>query len=114
MSGDNIMDGHFSKQHSDLKPILEYKNIEFENTCAIVNMDYTVTIIGIASQVVNDTAICPGDTALLWATNATEYSWTPTETLSHPDSSTTLAYPTEPTLYNVNVLNTLGCSLKYV
>ena len=87
-------------------------NIEFENTCAIVNMDYTVTIIGIASQVVNDTAICPGDTALLWATNATEYSWTPTETLSHPDSSTTLAYPSEPTLYNVNVLNTLGCSLN--
>jgi len=87
-------------------------NIEFENTCAIVSLDFTVTVIGIASQVVNDTAICPGDTAILWASNASEYSWSPTETLSHPDSSYTLAYPLEPTLYTVNVLNNIGCSIS--
>ncbi len=87
-------------------------NIEFENTCAIVNMDFTVTIIGMASQIANDTAICPGDTALLWATNSNNYSWTPIETLSNPDSSSTFAFPLEPTLYTVDVMNNIGCSVS--
>ena len=86
-------------------------NIEFENTCAIVNADFTVTVIGIASQVVNDTSICPGDTANLWATNGSAYSWSPTESLSHPDSSNTLAYPQQSTVYTIDVFNSQGCSI---
>ena len=85
--------------------------IAFENSCAVVNLDYTVTVIGISSQVVNDTIICPGDTAALWATNGVAYSWSPEATLSHPDSSNTLAFPDEPTIYNVSVQNNSGCSI---
>ena len=87
-------------------------SIDFENTCAIVTMDYTVTVIGISSQVVDDTIICPGDTAILWATNGVSYSWSPIETLSHPDSSNTLAFPNTSTIYTVNVQNNLGCSIS--
>ena len=86
-------------------------SIDFENTCAIVTMDYTVTIIGLSSQVVDDTIICPGDTAFLWATNGVSYSWSPIETLSHPDSSNTLAFPNASTIYTVDVQNSLGCSI---
>ena len=87
-------------------------NITFENTCAIVNMDYTITVIGISSQVVDDTIICPGDTANLWATNGSSYSWSPIETLSNPDSSFTLAFPLNPTTYIVEVQNNAGCSIS--
>ncbi len=86
-------------------------SIEFENTCSIVTMDFTVTVVGISSQVVEDTIICPGDTATLWATNGSSYSWNPIETLSNPDSSSTFAFPNTSTLYTVNVQNNLGCSI---
>jgi gliding motility-associated-like protein len=86
-------------------------SIDFENTCAVVTMDYTITVVGISSQVVEDTIICPGDTAILWATNGASYSWSPIATLSNPDSSNTLAYPNTSTIYTVNVQNTLGCSI---
>ena len=63
------------------------------------------------SQVVNDTSICPGDTANLWATNGSAYSWSPSESLSHPDSSNTLAYPQQSTVYTIDVFNSQGCSI---
>ncbi len=49
----------------------------------------------------SDTLICPDDGALLTVTGADSYSWSPTATLSDPTSSTTEAYPTEPTTYTV-------------
>ena len=85
--------------------------ITFENSCATVIEDYTVTVIGISSQVVDDTIICPGDTAILWATNGSSYSWSPVETLSSPDSNITFAYPSSSTTYSVQVQNNAGCSI---
>lgn len=85
--------------------------ITFTNVCGIVNADYTVNVLGIASQISNDTIICPNDTALIWASNSSQYLWTPSSSLSNPDSSHTYAFPTNPTTYSVDLQNNAGCSV---
>ncbi|MBX7181518.1 MAG: PKD domain-containing protein, partial [Bacteroidia bacterium] len=51
----------------------------------------------------NDTTICPGGTAQLFATGGLAYSWSPTNGLSNPSSSNPTANPTTTTTYTVTV-----------
>ncbi|MBC8173794.1 MAG: choice-of-anchor L domain-containing protein [Chitinophagales bacterium] len=58
-----------------------------------------------------DTTICPGASATLTADGATEYSWSPAETLSDPDEPVTVATPTESTVYTVTAI--LGTCINH-
>ncbi len=70
----------------------------------------TVTVDGVAINIVDDTTICLGESANLWATGGSIYSWTPPSSLSDPLSSSTIATPSITTTYSVEVTNSLGCS----
>jgi gliding motility-associated-like protein len=82
------------------------------NSCGGVMDSTFVTVVQVYPSIVPDTTICPGDTAILWAAGGSFYTWTPAETLSHPDSSTTLAMPTVQTTYLATVGNDLGCTAQ--
>ncbi|MCB9189328.1 MAG: gliding motility-associated C-terminal domain-containing protein [Flavobacteriales bacterium] len=84
--------------------------VEISNPCGTVLDSVIVEVIEVFPEIVDDTIICPGDLATLWASGGSSYSWTPVETLSSPNNDTTLAQPVDPTTYQVLVENTLGCS----
>ena len=57
-----------------------------------------------------DTIVCRGEAALLQASGALNYNWTPVTGLSHSDSSRTLAQPEESTIYKILGSNLIGCN----
>lgn len=63
------------------------------------------------TQLFGDT-ICPGDTAIIGVLDSLPgftISWTPTNTLIHPDSAITQAVPQVTTTYTVTVFDSTGC-----
>lgn len=84
--------------------------VDLTNICGTVTDSIQITVIDISPTIVDDTIICPGETAYLWAIGGYSYNWTPIETLSSPNSSTTNATPLTTTTYNVDVSNAEGCS----
>jgi gliding motility-associated-like protein len=58
-----------------------------------------------------DTAdLCEGDSVLLTASGAVNYSWFPIQGLSRTNTASTMASPTETTLYNVIGMAADGCA----
>ena len=57
----------------------------------------------------NDTIICPGETANIFATGGVSYYWTPSNTLNSFLTSQVLATPFYPTMYTVNGTDQYGC-----
>jgi len=52
--------------------------------------------------------ICLGDTVQIYASGGSTYSWTPSNTLTNPNDSMTIASPTQSTNYVVEVANACG------
>ncbi|MCB9197095.1 MAG: gliding motility-associated C-terminal domain-containing protein [Flavobacteriales bacterium] len=84
--------------------------VEISNPCGTVFDSVDVEVIDVYPVVCPDTTICPGDQATLWASGGDSYIWSPSSTLSNSSADTTLAGPNEATVYQVQVLNNLGCS----
>jgi gliding motility-associated-like protein len=84
--------------------------VNVTNACGSTLDTINISVIDVYPTVSSDTSICPNETAYLWATGGTSYSWTPRSSLSHPDSSDTESRPTNTTLYSVDVFNAIGCS----
>ncbi|MBL4624714.1 MAG: gliding motility-associated C-terminal domain-containing protein [Flavobacteriales bacterium] len=53
--------------------------------------------------------ICIGDTTELVATGGNLYSWTPLDSLQSPTNDSTFAWPTDTTLYFVQITDSNGC-----
>lgn len=58
-----------------------------------------------------DTAVCPGESVQLFATNGTQYEWKPTTNLSNPSIATPVAQPGQTTIYTVTKRDTFGCEV---
>ncbi|MBI3500447.1 MAG: gliding motility-associated C-terminal domain-containing protein [Bacteroidetes bacterium] len=56
--------------------------------------------------------ICAGQTTTLSASGGINYVWTPSSSLSNPNSSNPIANPTSTTTYTVTVTDANGCSNK--
>jgi len=70
-----------------------------------------VTISPNLSLSVNSTGdICPGGTATLTATGASNYTWSPTTGLNATNVAQVLASPTQTTIYTVSGTDANGCS----
>ena len=87
-----------------------YIYVTATNACGSIMDSIYITVIEVFPQINPDTTICPGDTVLLSASGGDAYSWTPSASILYPDSNISIAIPTAPTQYTVNVSNTLGCS----
>ena len=72
----------------------------------------TVSVLpsGINTTKGNDTTICKGSNAQLFASGGSTYSWTPTSTLNNPNIFNPVATPADTTTYYVTVTNVSGCS----
>lgn len=71
----------------------------------------TVTVNSNPTVVVNGPfAICPGDTVLLNAVGLSNYSWTPSNTLSASNIANPFASPNSSTVYTVTGADINGCS----
>ena len=83
--------------------------VDLTNICGTVSDSIQVSVISINPTIVNDTAICPGGYANLWASGGNFYHWYPAGTLSNSSESTTIATPLSNTTYFVDITNLAGC-----
>lgn len=83
---------------------------DFINACGVVPDSVFVDVISATVNAGFDTIVCPGESALIWAAGGVSYVWTPSNTLSSPFTSQTLATPTSPTVYTVIGTDATGCT----
>lgn len=85
-------------------------SVEYINVCGSSYDSVTITVIPVTLNTVNDTLICPGDTAILWANGMDFYEWSPAQFLSTTSGNTTFAFPSTPTIFSVIGNDSTGCS----
>lgn len=85
--------------------------VEDANGCT-VSETYQVDVIGTLPVIASPTSIQvdAGDTVQLFASGATNYSWSPATGLSCTDCPNPIASPTETTIYTVTGTDDFGCS----
>ena len=83
---------------------------DFINACGVVPDSVLVDVISASIIAGNDTIICPGESASIWASGGVSYVWSPAATLSNAFTSMTLATPTSPTYYVVVGTDATGCT----
>lgn len=87
-----------------------YYYCDFLNACGAVRDSVFASIIAPLVVAGNDTTICPGQIATMWAEGGVNYSWTPASSLVDPTTSLVIAAPTSPTMYYVTGVDEYGCS----
>lgn len=85
--------------------------VEDANGCT-VSETYQIDVIGTLPVIASPTSIQvnAGDTVQLFASGATNYSWSPATGLSCTDCPNPIASPTETTIYTVTGTDDFGCS----
>lgn len=83
--------------------------IGFFNVCGAVYDSIAIDVIEIEAEAWNDTIVCPGDPAIIYASGGVSYTWFPAGTVSTPDDSMTYVTPQVPTNYGVQVVDQFGC-----
>lgn len=86
-----------------------YYYCDFTNICETIRDSVYAKIIAPTVHAWNDTIICPGQAAILYASGANTYSWTPTVTTVIGNGSIVTAIPTQPTIYQVTGTDIYGC-----
>lgn len=82
----------------------------FTNQCGTVYDTVHVGVYDFKPVTSPDRFICPNDSVEIWASGAEKYSWSPSSTVLHPDSSNTLVFPDVSTNYVVTLTSTIGCT----
>ena len=57
--------------------------VDLTNTCGTVTDSIQITVLDINPSIVDDTTICPGGFASLWASGGDTYVWSPAESLTN-------------------------------
>ena len=91
-------------------PIDRWYYVDFINPCGTIPDSIFIDVKEVDPHAGNDTIVCPGEKALLWASGGVSYSWTPTNSVSNPTDSIVVVSPTAPTTYTVSVTNQYGCT----
>lgn len=82
---------------------------DFVNACGTIRDSVRIDVVEASIFAGNDTIICPGETATLWASGGVSYNWSPSATLNSAISSQVLANPNNATLYTVIGIDQTGC-----
>jgi hypothetical protein len=82
---------------------------DFINACGSVTDSVWIDVIQPEINAGNDTIVCPGESAFLWAAGGVSYSWSPFSTLNSSVGSTVVAIPLQPTVYIVTGTDEFGC-----
>jgi gliding motility-associated-like protein len=83
---------------------------DFFNACGFVRDSIFIDVVEATIFAGNDTTICPGESAYLWASGGISYSWFPSSTLSNAATSQVIASPLITTLYTVIGVDLTGCT----
>jgi len=87
-----------------------YYYCDFVNVCATERDSVFVRLIHPSVTAWNDTIICPGETAALFASGALTYVWSPSVTFVEASGSIVSVKPDQPTIYTVTGTDKYGCS----
>jgi gliding motility-associated-like protein len=82
---------------------------DFTNACGTLTDSVYIDVIFPAIVAGNDTTICLGDNANLWASGAVTYQWIPASSVNSPTASSVIATPTQTTTYTVIGTDAIGC-----
>jgi len=82
---------------------------DFANACGTIRDSVRIDVVEASIFAGNDTIICPGETATLWASGGVSYNWSPSATLNSAISSQVFATPSDATLYTVIGIDQTGC-----
>lgn len=82
----------------------------FANACDTILDSVLINVTEPNITAGNDTIICPGQSATLWAEGGVSYYWSPPEFLDNPYTSSVLATPTSPTTFIVTGTDINGCT----
>lgn len=83
--------------------------VTYTNICGSVTEDIHVVSITTEIDAFNDTIICPGNTASLYAVGGVSYYWSPPNGLNSTLASFVTATPSTPTMYTVTGIDQYGC-----
>lgn len=83
--------------------------VDLSNPCGINTDSVFVEVVNTFPEAGNDTIVCPKDTVNLWADGGISYTWSPAYNVSHPNQGETVAYPNNPTVYTVIIIDEFGC-----
>lgn len=82
------------------------------NRCSVAIDTVLVTVLKINAQIVDDTLVCPGGQANLWATGGSSYWWEPNGLVSNPTNNVISPTVYVPTLFTVTVSDFTNCNLQ--
>jgi gliding motility-associated-like protein len=82
---------------------------DFINACGTVIDSVFIDVVEASIFAGNDTIICPGETALLWASGGISYNWSPSTSLNSSVTSQVVATPDVSTIYTVIGMDQTGC-----
>ena len=79
------------------------------NPCGADTSYVNVGFHSVNTTTSNDTTICIGDTAQIFATGGGTYSWSPFTNIINPSTATPRVFPTTTTQYIVSIVTPEGC-----
>lgn len=82
-------------------PSSQYYFCDLSNACGTVTDSIFIEVLSASVTAGNDTVICPGETANLWASGAVNYQWTPASSIINSTGNTVLVQPNSTTQYRV-------------
>ncbi len=82
---------------------------DFINACGLATDSIVVDVIQPEIIAGNDTTICPGESAFLWASGGVSYNWSPTSTVQPDFGSNVAVSPNVNTNYQVIGEDIYGC-----
>ncbi len=80
------------------------------NACGSNPDSVYVEVVEVYAEAGNDTIICPGQQAFLWASGGVSYAWTPSNYIYPQNSATVTAEPVSPTRFIAWVTDENGCT----
>lgn len=83
--------------------------VDIANLCGFETLDFTVYVHPDPVSTSNDTLLCLGESAELWAAGGTDYFWEPPLSLNLTNNDTVIATPDTTTEYTVHVSTIYGC-----
>lgn len=90
-----------------------YYYCDFVNACGTVLDSVLVEIIQPLILAGNDTIVCPGEIANLWASGGVSYSWSPSSSVVGSAFGSSVAVrPVQPTSYTVVGTDQFGCTAQ--
>jgi gliding motility-associated-like protein len=93
-----------------LAPSSQYYYCLMSNVCGDTLDSLWIELVQASITAGNDTTICPGNTATLWAQGGLAYYWWPSIGLSTFNTSLVNASPLVPTMYYVIGTDNFGCT----